>query len=130
METNNRAFERDVSREKVHIHSMPFMWLFSIIGSLIFLIFSFKMFFYFVLGAASGLFGLTLMVGTVNSTKIEHLKSKMVLNYFLRYLLYGVIFAFVWLTDGIKYIWVTLAGIILIKAVLVIYALIHKGEKV
>lgn len=33
---NNNSFEREVQREKIHIHSMPFIWLFSIIGALVF----------------------------------------------------------------------------------------------
>ena len=83
-----------------------------------------------MIGVLSGLFGLTMMLYTVNTTKIEHLKSRMVINYFIRYIMYAVIFAFVYFTDGVNYLWTTLVGIMVVKGVLVCYALIHRGKKV
>lgn len=71
-----------------------------------------------------------MMLYTVNITKIEHLKRAMVINYFIRYIMYAVIFAFVYVTDGANYLWTTLVGIMVVKAVLVCYALITKGKKV
>ena len=126
----NNSFEREVQREKIHIHSMPFIWLFSIIGAIVLVIFNRKWCFDYMLGVLSGLFGLTMMLYTVNTTKIEHLKSRMVINYFIRYIMYAVIFAFVYFTDGVNYLWTTLVGIMVVKAVLVCYALITKGKKV
>ena len=54
----------------------------------------------------------------------------MIINYFLRYIMYAIIIAFVYFTDGINYLWTTLVGIMVVKAVLVCYALINKGKKV
>ncbi|MCR5462878.1 MAG: hypothetical protein K6E87_07445 [bacterium] len=127
---NNNSFEREVQREKIHIHSMPFIWLFSIIGALVFFFINRKWCFDYALGVLAGLFGLTMMLYTVNITKIEHLKRAMVINYFIRYIMYAVIFAFVYVTDGANYLWTTLVGIMVVKAVLVCYALITKGKKV
>ena len=127
---NNNSFEREVQREKIHIHSMPFIWLFSIIGALVFFFINRKWSFDYALGVLAGLFGLTMMLYTVNITKIEHLKRAMVINYFIRYIMYAVIFAFVYVTDGANYLWTTLVGIMVVKAVLVCYALITKGKKV
>lgn len=130
MEQGNKVFERQVEREKIHIHSMPFIWLATIIGGIVFFIIDRTMCFDYILGAVAGMFGLTMMLYTVNTSKMEHLKTKMILNYFIRYIMYGIIFAIVWLVDGVKFIWVPLVGIVVVKVVLVIYALIHKGEKV
>jgi len=44
--------------------------------------------------------------------------------------MYAIIFAFVFFTDGANYLWTTLVGIMVVKGVLVCYALIHKGKKV
>ena len=126
----NNSFERDVEREKIHIHSMPFIWLFSIIGAVVFFFINKKWCFDYMLGVLAGLFGLTMMLYAVNTTKIENLKSRMVINYFIRMSLYAVIFAFVFVTDGANYLWTTLIGIMVVKAVLVCYTLIHKGKKV
>ena len=126
----NNSFEREEIREKIHIHSMPFIWLFSIIGGVVFFILDRKWCFDYALGVLAGLFGLTMMLYAVNTTKIENLKSRMVINYFLRYILYAIIFAFVFVTDGVNYLWTTLVGIMVVKAVLVCYALINKGKKV
>ena len=126
----NNSFEREETREKIHIHAMPYMWLFSIIGGVVFFILDLKWGFDYTLGVVSSLFGLTMMLYAVNTTKIEHLKSRMIINYFLRYLMYAIIFAFVYFTDGINYLWPTLVGIMVVKAVLVCYALINKGKKV
>lgn len=127
---NNESFEREVPKEKIHIHAMPFIWLFSIIGGIVFFILNYKWGLNYVLGVASALFGLTMMLYTVNTTKIEHLKSRMVINYFIRYIMYGIVIACVWLYDGIEEIWTTIVGIMLVKVVLVVYTLIHKGKKV
>ena len=126
----NNSFEREEIREKIHIHAMPYIWLFSIIGGVVFFILDLKWGFDYTLGVVSSLFGLTMMLYAVNTTKIEHLKSRMIINYFLRYLMYAIIFAFVYFTDGINYLWPTLVGIMVVKAVLVCYALINKGKKV
>ena len=126
----NNSFEREETREKIHIHAMPYIWLFSIIGGVVFFILDLKWGFDYTLGVVSSLFGLTMMLYAVNTTKIEHLKSRMIINYFLRYLMYAIIFAFVYFTDGINYLWPTLVGIMVVKAVLVCYALINKGKKV
>ncbi|MBP5445784.1 MAG: hypothetical protein J6Y28_06395 [Acholeplasmatales bacterium] len=126
----NNSFERDVQREKIHIHSMPFIWLFSIIGAVVFFFINKKWCFDYVLGVVAGLFGLTMMLYAVNTTKIENLKSRMVINYFIRYIMYAIIFAFVYVTDGANYLWTTLVGIMVVKVVLVCYALIMKGKKV
>ena len=126
----NNSFEREVQREKIHIHSMPFIWLFSLIGAIVFLIINKKWCFDYVLGVLAGLFGLTMMLYTVNTTKIEHLKSRMTINYFIRYIMYAIIFAFVYFTDGPNYLWTTLVGIMVVKGVLVCYALLHRGKKV
>ncbi len=126
----NNSFEREVQREKIHIHSMPFIWLFSLIGAIVLFILNRKWCFDYVLGVLAGLFGLTMMLYTVNTTKIEHLKSRMTINYFIRYIMYAIIFAFVFFTDGANYLWTTLVGIMVVKGVLVCYALIHKGKKV
>ena len=126
----NNSFEREETREKIHIHSMPFIWLFSLIGAIVFFFINKKWCFDYALGVLAGLFGLTMMLYTVNITKIEHLKRAMVINYFIRYIMYAVIFAFVYVTDGANYLWTTLVGIMVVKAVLVCYALIMKGKKV
>lgn len=126
----NNSFEREEIREKIHIHAMPYIWLFSIIGAIIFFILDIKWGFDYTLGVVSSLFGLTMMLYAVNTSKIESLKSRMIINYFLRYIMYAIILAFVYFTDGINYLWTTLVGIMVVKAVLVCYALIHKGKKV
>ena len=126
----NNSFEREVQREKIHIHSMPFIWLFSLIGALVFFFINRKWCFDYALGVLAGLFCLTMMLYTVNTTKIEHLKRAMVINYFIRFIMYAVIFAFVFVSDGANYLWTTLVGIMVVKAVLVCYALINKGKKV
>lgn len=126
----NNSFEREEIREKIHIHAMPYIWLFSIIGAIIFFILDVKWGFDYTLGVVSSLFGLTMMLYAVNTSKIESLKSRMIINYFLRYIMYAIIIAFVYFTDGINYLWTTLVGIMVVKAVLVCYALIHKGKKV
>ena len=126
----NNSFEREVQREKIHIHSMPFIWLFSLIGAIVLFILNRKWCFDYVLGVLAGLFGLTMMLYTVNTTKIEHLKSRMTINYFIRYIMYAIIFAFVFFTDGANYLWTALVGIMVVKGVLVCYVLIHKGKKV
>ena len=128
METN--SFEREEVREKIHIHAMPFIWLFSIIGAIVFFILDRKWCFDYILGVAAGLFGLTMMLYAVNTSKIESLKLRMTINYFIRYLMYAVIFAFVFVTDGANYLWTTLVGIMVVKVVLVCYVLLHKGKKV
>ena len=126
----NNSFEREEIREKIHIHAMPYIWLFSIIGAIIFFILDVKWGFDYTLGVVSSLFGLTMMLYAVNTSKIESLKSRMIINYFLRYIMYAIIIAFVYFTDGINYLWTTLVGIMVVKAVLVCYALIPKGKKV
>ena len=126
----NNSFEREETREKIHIHSMPFIWLFSLIGAIVFFFINKKWCFDYALGVLAGLFGLTMMLYTVNTTKIENLKSRMTINYFVRYIMYAIIFAFVYVTDGANYLWPTLVGIMVVKAVLVCYALIQKGKKV
>ena len=126
----NNSFERDEVREKIHIHSMPFIWLFSIIGAIVFFFINRKWCFDYALGVLAGLFGLTMMLYTVNTTKVENLKRAMTINYFIRYILYAVIFAFVYVTDGANYLWTTLVGIMVVKVVLVCYALISRGKKV
>ena len=126
----NNSFEREETREKIHIHAMPYIWLFSIIGAIIFFILDVKWGFDYTLGVVSSLFGLTMMLYAVNTSKIESLKSRMIINYFLRYIMYAIIIAFVYFTDGINYLWTTLVGIMVVKAVLVCYALINKGKKV
>ena len=128
METN--SFEREEIREKIHIHAMPFIWLFSVIGAIVFFILDRKWCFDYILGVAAGLFGLTMMLYAVNTSKIESLKSRMTINYFIRYIMYAIIMAFVFFTDGANYLWTTLVGIIVVKVVLVCYVLIHKGKKV
>lgn len=128
METN--SFEREEIREKIHIHAMPFIWLFSLIGAIVFFILDRKWCFDYVLGVASGLFGLTMMLYAVNTSKVENLKSRMIINYFIRYIMYAIIFAFVFFTDGANYLWTTLIGIMVVKVVLVCYVLLHKGKKV
>ena len=126
----NNSFEREETREKIHIHSMPFIWLFSLIGAIVFFFINKKWCFDYALGVLAGLFGLTMMLYTVNTTKIENLKSRMTINYFIRYIMYAIIFAFVYVTDGANYLWPTLVGIMVVKVVLVCYALIMKGKKV
>ena len=126
----NNSFERDVQREKIHIHSMPFIWLFSIIGAVVFFFINKKWCFDYILGVVAGLFGLTMMLYAVNTTKIENLKSRMVINYFIRYIMYAIIFGVVYMTDGANCLWTTLVGIMVVKVVLVCYALIMKGKKV
>ena len=128
METN--SFEREEIREKIHIHAMPFIWLFSVIGAIVFFILDRKWCFDYILGVAAGLFGLTMMLYAVNTSKIESLKSRMTINYFIRYIMYAIIMAFVFFTDGANYLWTTLVGIMVVKVVLVCYVLIHKGKKV
>ena len=126
----NNSFEREEIREKIHIHAMPYIWLFSIIGAISFFILDIKWGFDYTLGVVSSLFGLTMMLYAVNTSKIESLKSRMIINYFIPYIMYAIILAFVYFTDGINYLWTTLVGIMVVKAVLVCYALIHKGKKV
>ncbi len=69
----NNSFEREEIREKIHIHSMPFIWLFSIIGAVVFFFINKKWCFDYILGVVAGLFGLTMMLYTLYMTKIEHL---------------------------------------------------------
>ena len=127
---NNNSFEREEIREKIHIHSMPFIWLFSIIGAIVFFCINRNWCFDYVLGVVASLFGLTMMLYTVNTTKVEHLKRAMTINYFIRYLMYAIVFAVVYFADGANYLWTTLVGIMVVKVVLVCYALIMKGKKV
>ena len=126
----NNSFEREETREKIHIHSMPFIWLFSIIGAVVFFIINRAWCFDYVLGVVAGLFGLTMMLYTVNTTKVEHLKRAMTINYFIRYVMYAIVFGVVYFADGVNNLWPTLVGIMVVKAVLVCYALIQKGKKV
>ena len=71
-----------------------------------------------------------MMLYTVNTTKVEHLKRAMTINYFIRYLMYAIVFAVVYFADGANNLWTTLVGIMVVKVVLVCYALIMKGKKV
>lgn len=73
----------------------------------------------YLLGVTSSMLGFIILVNSIKKT--EDLKKRMVINYFIRYLIYFVFLGIVALLFEDKYLLVALSGIIVFKATQIIY---------
>lgn len=114
----------------IKIKSLYIGLIVSLIGLLIFvLIFrNIDSFVSYLLGSLSSIIGFIILIKSVNNT--QNLKNRMIVSYFIRYLLYFIFLGIVALLFDDKYLFVALGGIIIFKASQIIYCLIVGGEAI
>lgn len=124
------SFERYVPDNKITFKAVPVIWIITIIVGIILMFFNKDWAFTYVLGAATSMLGLSMMIKAANRCKPEYLKQTMVKNYFIRYAMYAVVIGFTYFSFELSALLFLALGLTSVKIVLMIFILLHKGEKV
>lgn len=109
---------------------MPIAWVYGLLGAVVFfLAWDQDAAFYFVLGTAVSLFNYSLLVRHVRNMKPEAGFKGMYGNYVIRYIMYGLVLGYVYLSDAMPYVIPTVVGMMGVKVALMLFVVYNHFKK-